>query len=253
MDKKTSLDLSVLTPILIGVFSVIGICAILLIGRYRETRVPPQMTETKTPFKYLYLGTEPGISTLTPENTETPITVDVPNPIETNMDTLDQNGLPTFAGVQTVAPTFSGARTATPTRTSTLSPTDVVYDDTDLRFIYDGDWFSQSNVSGAYQNSLHISFTVGNSTLLTFVGQQVRVSYQAGPSLGRLLINLDGLEIDVDQSDSTTQFKEWQSALLVQGTHTLLLTHSAGGSVNLDSVAVILIPTKTPTPNGSDN
>jgi hypothetical protein len=177
---------------------------------------------------------------------ETPLPIDVDT-----TDTPVQNGLATFAGVETAATVFPGARTATPTRTSTLSPVDVVYDDMDLRFIYEGDWVSQTNVSGAYQNSLHISSTAGNSTLITFVGQQVRVSYQAGPSLGQILINLDGLEVEVDQSNSATQIEEWQSALLVQGTHTLLITHFGGGSVNLDSVIVVLVPTKTPTPNGS--
>jgi hypothetical protein len=251
MDKKLSVDLSILAPVLLGVVSLLGICAVLLIGRYSGSRVPVQMDATDTPFKYLYLGTEPGISTLTPEPTETPPLVETPIPFMTDIDTQEE-GLPTFSVVQSATPTLPGVRTATPTRTPTLSPSDVIYDDTDLRFVYEGDWVSQSNVNGAYQNSLHISFTAGNSVLFTFVGQQMRLSYQAGPSLGRILINIDGLEVQVDQVDSVTRIKEWQSALLVQGTHTLLVTHFSGGSVNLDSVTVILIPTQTPTPNGSD-
>jgi hypothetical protein len=121
-------------------------------------------------------------------------------------------------------------------------------DDTYFELLYDGDWVAQSDVSDTYQNTLHISFTVGSSVSFTFVGEQVIVSYQSGPSLGGVTITLDGLEFDVDQSSPNTQLVNWTSAILVRGQHTLVLTHENGGSVNLDSITIPNIATPTPTP-----
>ena len=120
-------------------------------------------------------------------------------------------------------------------------------DDTYFELLYSGDWDSQSNVADTYQNTLHISFTVGNSVSFTFVGEQVIVSFQSGPSLGTIEINLDGLLFDVDQSSSNTELVNWASSILIRGTHTLVISHLSGGSVNLDSITIPDISTPTPT------
>jgi hypothetical protein len=127
------------------------------------------------------------------------------------------------------------------------------FDDTYFQILYSGDWVSQTNVTDAYQNTLHISFTVGNSASFTFVGEQVILSFQSGPSLGRISITLDGFPFEVDQSSGSTQLVDWQSAILVRGTHTIVITHLSGGSVNIDSITIpdVSTPTPTLTPNAT--
>jgi hypothetical protein len=55
----------------------------------------------------------------------------------------------------------------------------------------------------------------------------------------------------VDQSDLTNG-NEWISDLLTNNTHTVVITHLSGGSVNLDSIIIPAVdatatPTATPT------
>jgi len=245
MDKKTSLDIGFLAPILLGFLSIVGIGLVFLIGRNANKREPIPVTPTETPFRYIYLGTEPGLSTLTPEatNTPEPTATALPVPVITFVPTNNTNN----NNSNTPTQTQSVVRTPTATITLTIPAVLSKVDDTYFELLYTGDWTAQSNVEGAHQNTLHISFEVGNSVEYTFVGQQVIVSYQAGPSLGRVSINLDGLIVEVDQSFSRTEIFNWTSPILVRGTHTLVMEHLSGGSINLDSITIPEIATATPT------
>ena len=102
-------------------------------------------------------------------------------------------------------------RTSTPAASETIPAVLSKFDDTYYEILYDGEWTNQTNVTGAYQNTLHISFNLENYAYFTFVGQQVIVTFQSGPSLGSILLNLDGLEFEVSQSNSQTQLVEWRS------------------------------------------
>jgi hypothetical protein len=113
--------------------------------------------------------------------------------------------------------------------------------------LYDGNWTSQINVTSAYQNTLHISFELENYALFTFVGQQVVISYQTGPSLGEILIDLDGIEFVVSQSNGQTELRNWVSPVLVKGTHEIVIEHLSGGSINLDSISIPDLSTPIPT------
>ncbi|MBK9927304.1 MAG: hypothetical protein IPP66_18700 [Anaerolineales bacterium] len=252
MNKKLSIDIGVIAPILLGIFSLLGICIVAGAWLYKGQRAPAQVAATATPFRYVYLGTEPGLSTLTPEPTATlvillpPEETDEPEFILTSepppiaLPTTNTNN-----SSPTQTPVKNTAATITPTIQAVLSKVDDTY----FEIIYDGEWVEQDNVTGAHQNTLHISFTAGNAALFTFVGQQVIVSYQAGPSLGSININLDGTEYPVDQSNSATESMDWRSPVLTRGTHTLYIEHSTGGSVNIDSISIPDLSTPTPTPN----
>src|SRR5688572_14858244 len=63
MDNQPSFDRGLVIPALIGIFSVIGIISVLLVNRYVTSQAIVPMTATATPFKYIFLGTEPAIST----------------------------------------------------------------------------------------------------------------------------------------------------------------------------------------------
>ncbi|NUQ83247.1 MAG: hypothetical protein HUU11_00920 [Anaerolineales bacterium] len=247
MEKKPSVDSGILAPIILGMLSIVGMAVVYFFWRANAMRPVGEANPTRTPFRYVYLGTEPGLSTLTPAPTNTAFVLEPP----TLTDTPDFFG-PPIVSLTPTSPNSGAAtqpipRTPNPTATPTILSVLAKYDDTHFAILYDGDWVSQSNVTGAHQNTLHISFTVENYAMFTFVGQQVIVGYQAGPSLGRVLIDLDGLEFEVDQSSGATQLAEWRSPVLVMGTHEIIIEHLSGGSVNLDSITIPDLNTPTPT------
>ncbi|HSG44619.1 MAG TPA: hypothetical protein VLA72_15830 [Anaerolineales bacterium] len=243
MDNKPSFDRELILPILLGGLSVIGIGVVFMWGSLSNARQTISAPDTETPLRFVYLGTEPGLSTLTPEATNTPL----PTVTELVLPPPGPLASPSITSTSLVLPTGPPPRTATPTPSATISSVLSKIDDTYFELLYDGDWVDQSNVTDTYQNTLHISFTVGNSVSYTFTGQQIIVSFQAGPSLGRIGINLDGLLFEVDQESSNTELVDWQSAVLVWGTHTLVISHISGGSVNLDSITIPAVSTPTPT------
>lgn len=240
-EKKPSIDPGLLAPGLLGLLSVVGIAVIFFLVNAEASRPTAEPVSTATQFRFIYMGTEPSLSTLTPQPTPTRFVIETPEEPATQAPFLTlpptQNGLPTQPAVRT------------PTRTPTIPALLLKVDDTYFELLYNGDWVAQSNVTGTEQNTLHISFRVGNSMNFTFVGQQVVVSYQAGPSLGSIRITLDGLEFDVSQATGQTQLVDWRSPILVRGTHELVIEHLSGGSVNLDSIAIPDLSTPVPTSN----
>jgi len=242
MDNKPSFDRDLILPILLGGLSVIGIGIVFMWGRLSNERQAVPVADTETPMRFVYLGTEPGLSTLTPDVTDTPI----PTVTELVLPPPVVGGSPTVTNTSVALFTDPPPRTATPTASATLSSVLSKVDDTYFELLYDGDWNAQSNVTDAYQNTLHISFTVGNSVSYTFTGQQVIISFQSGPSLGRISITLDGLQFEIDQSSGNTELVDWQSAILIRGTHTVVIEHISGGSINLDSITIPDVSTPTP-------
>ena len=247
MEKKPPIDPGVLAPIILSVLSIVGISAIFFYGRINDSRLPGDVVATDTPFRFVYLGTEPGLSTLTPEPTETPMSAPTEFPDLTEIPDINEPSFATFAPTDAVSLTQPSARTPVLTATSTIQAVLGIFDDTYYEILYEGEWTSQTNVAGAFQNTLHVSFTVENYAYFTFVGQQVVVTFQAGPSLGSVKINLDGLEFEVRQANSQTLLVEWRSPVLVMGTHEIAIEHLSGGSVNLDSITIPDLRTPTPT------
>ena len=260
MDNQPSFDRGLVIPALIGIFSVIGIISVLLINRYVTSRAIIPITATATPFKYIFLGTEPAISTevLPEESASAPTSDELPAPTEgpVILVTPTKSNTPATATTpnpgNTVAPTITGAANVPPSPTSASGPplNPGTYDDIDFRLIYTGNWSNQTNVSGAYQGTLHISTTLttpGNSVTFRFIGQDVRILYQSGASLGVARITLDTIQTLLNQSASSN---ELVLTAATSGTHTLTITHLSGGAVNLDSVIIPIAgtPTATATP-----
>lgn len=260
MENKPAFDRGLIPPIVFGAFSLFGICLVLLVIRLSSFRAPPAVEKTNTPFQYLLIGTEPGFTTLTPEDEPT---VEEEPTVE-NEPTAKATPTPrrTASPTKRVTTTNSGddiislaspTRTRPPINTSASTPTTAstaplnpgVYDDTDARIIYNGDW-TQTKVNNV---TLHVSNTLNNSITIRFIGDQIRIFYQEGPSLGTILINIDGQEFEQDESADNVAQAEWVSVTLLNGTHTVTITHLSGGSINLDAFAVPdPIKTATPTP-----
>ena len=202
MDNQPAFDRSLIPPALIGIFSVIGICLVLLVYRYNTSNVVVEVTVTQTPFKYIYLGTEPAISTEpappAPEESVTATLADEPPPIVTQAPPIILSpNTPQIITPSTPVPTAVVPSNPTPTSASAPPMNAGTYDDVDYRLIYSGNWVSQTNVSGAYQSTLHVSTTLttpGNSVTFRYIGQDVRLLYQSGASLGvvRILLEAGG-------------------------------------------------------------
>ena len=244
MDNKPPLDRSILIPIFIGFASLLGICLVLFVARFSAVRATVQAGESRTPVKYQYLATEPGIAIPTEAPPATSVSeTDTPAPVSTLID-FPPTFISTSISTQAILPGVTNTLV-------TVSPTPLVlsitYDDVDIRFNYTGNWVGQSGVSGADRNTLHISNTIGDAVQLSFVGQKIRIVYQAGPSLGTIKIKLDGVDFTLDQFALATLRSEWESPVLVLSSHTLTITHISGGSINLDAIAVLDISTPTPT------
>jgi hypothetical protein len=90
---------------------------------------------------------------------------------------------------------------------------------------------------------------LNNTITFRFIGDQLRIIYQSGSSLGTLTAVIDGTTYPpLNQSGSPSTRSEWAITGLSIGTHVVTLTHSSGGSINIDQVIVPDIsPTFTPT------
>lgn len=262
MDNQPTIDRSILMPILIGGVSIIGIIIVLMIGRSLNSPAGVAVSPSATPFEFIYLGTEPAITTplvessgIAPSTEEaTPIFGPPTSPsISTPLILTQPSVVNTSTGIILLSNTPGGLTTSTATSSTTVVA--GTYDDTDSRLVYSGNWVSQTNVTGALQGTLHISSTIGDFVTFTFTGQEIHLFYQAGPSLGTITITIDGLGAPpLDQVQSETQFKEWISNSLTPGTHSIVISHFSGGSVNIDSLLVptpIATPTRTPTPTST--
>jgi hypothetical protein len=267
MDNRPAFDRALLLPIALAGFSIIGIIVVLLIGRSLNSPPPVSASPSATQFQYIYLGTEPAITTpltegsdVAPLPTEAPIETPLETPVEVTdgvASSTSSIGTPiiltqpntTSTSTSLVLSTNTPSPLLTSTSTATLSTAvgGNTYDDTDSRIEYVGNWTSQTGVSGAYQSTLHISNTNGNSIEFSFTSQEIHVFYQAGPSLGSMTITIDGLGgPEISQAQNVTQIKEWVSSVLSAGSHNIVITHSRGGSINIDSL-MVPVPTATPT------
>src|SRR5574341_939250 len=269
MDNRPPIDRDLLLPILVGGFSVFGIIIILLVGRLNASRGTIPAEQTETPFKYVFLGTEPGLDTASPEVTEADLLTETGTPFDIVIDTPTPRPLVTVSVTPTRATPnatnatggppgsdgTSGPPIGLPTSTSASGPPlgAATYDDIDSQLIYDGPgWASQTGVAGAYHNTLHVSTVPDSSVSFRFIGKELRIFYLAGSSLGKVTISIDGQPYTLDEADVQSG-NEWISPPLSNATHTATITHASGGSVNLDYVIIIPnvgstgTPTATPT------
>lgn len=260
MDNQPSFDRSLLLPIGVAIFSLLGICVILVAGRLGSSRATVEEVPTATAFQYAFIGTEPAISTsavetvsedLTEAPTEAPALPETPDfPLP---DTATPQSVPftnTPASIITLPPL---ANTNTPTRTPTsafAAPFGPgTFDDNDNRFVYGGNW---SAIPGTtYQTTLHTSDTLGNSIRFLFIGNELRVFFQAGPSLGTIRLTLDSTSYVMNEASTTTQNYEWVLSASTTGTHTVNITHDTGGSVNFNYIIVPVVPSTPTATSGS--
>lgn len=274
MDNQPSFDRELLLPILVGGFSIFGIIIILLIGRLNASRASVAVADTETPFKYIFLGTEPLNSTGSPEASGTELSTDLPfegptpfSPNTTSTLGTSAPGTPTLrtpngtassdfppndgSGPPINGTSPAGGTTLTSTFASGPPPLNPgTYDDAHPSLGYSPQWDDQTNVPGAYQSTLHVSNQTGSSITFSFIGRELRLFYQEGD--GAITINIDGQISTLDES-GLSNGNEWISDPLTNNTHTVVITHASGGSVNLDYLIIPQAPTPTPSPTRTPN
>lgn len=282
-----------LVPILIAVFSLLGIMVVLLIGRTLSSPAQVAMTPSATPFQFVFLGTEPAVGTLPtdseggdglPTAEEDPIetspvgttsigTQAIRTPVILSPGGLTlvsltparstQMGLQpieissTPGGPVMISSTPGGPVqiSSTPggpvqmTSTSSASPAPLgpgTYEDAYIlnQFPSTGLWVPSTNGS----RTLHVSSTQNNSITFRFVGREVLIGYDDDPTFGEMTVMIDNQPETFSQQSGN----EWVSNTFPNGTHTVVITHSRGGSVNLDYVIIPQVgstPTATATQN----
>jgi len=158
----------------------------------------------------------------------------------------------------TPTPTNSPTPTITPTPTNTATPTNTrapvgvgIYDNPHSTLAYGGNW-TVWNVGNAYNGSTNYSNAVGNTAQLTFTGQGVSLLYSKYGGIGVAKIEIDGVVVtNLNQAAAASAFQNrWDSGALINGTHTLKITHLSGTYIDLDAVVVTgppPTPTNTPT------
>jgi hypothetical protein len=259
MDNQPPFPRDLIIPVLLGGFSVIGIVIVLLIGRSMNAPAEIPMTPSDTPFQYIYLGTEPAITTPLIEGSEIPFPTEAPavtapaSPTQGSFIPTPTRGSSISTPLILVTATSSGngLRTNTPTRVSTATRTSTAsaantYDDTDTRLSYSSGWVSETGVNDAYQGTLHISTAADNkSVTIQFAGQEIFFYYQSGASGGTVTIYLDNDPLALTTVNEARDGGVWHYVLENSQTHTIRIEHTSGGSVNIDR---FVIPAPTPTP-----
>ena len=265
MDNQPGFDRSLLIPIFLSGCSIVGIVVVLLIGRSLSSPPEAPVTPSPTRFQYLYLGTEPAITTPILEETEV-IATEEPIEVPTDGTPVFFTSTPSGIGTPIIltqpgsdnTPTSILQRTNTvppptspPTATSASGPplNPGIYDNVDYRIVYGASWQNQT-VPSAYGNSLQVSLTPGSTSTISFrfIGTQVRLICQGGNTLGQLSILIDN---QTSYTFSESSGNEWASPTLSNSTHSVVITHIGGGPVNLDQVIIpdpsTPTPTRTPT------
>jgi len=262
MNNQPGFDRELLIPIVVGGLSVVGIIMVLLVGRSLNApaEVPP--TPSSTPFQYVYLGTEPAITTLVVDGSELPPTGEPVDefatptrlPIATPIIFTQPNTTPIILTQPNTTRTVTPSRAPTITRTSTPSAANT-YDDTDSRLTYSGSWINQSGLSGSnapYQGTLHISDVADKkSVTIQFSGQEIFFHYLSGSSGGIVTIYLDNDPLALTTVNQAQGSGVWHYVLESAQTHIIRIEHTGGGSVNVDRFvipAATPTPTRTPTP-----
>lgn len=261
MNDQPSFDRGLLIPIGVAIFSLLGICVLLVGGRITARRGSVEEIPTATAFQYALIGTEPVLVTVVMEDTMTnapaadteasPLVTRTARPTSETLIPITPNA--TYAGTYIALQTTTPATTTnteeparTPTSGSNTSLGSGTFDDSDTHMIYSGNWNRQAGISGAYQSTLHVSVTKGNSVFFRFSGQDLSVFFQAGPSMGLIQLKLDGKEYEMNEYSPSTQNYQWVLPSVNNGTHEVTITHLDGDSANIDYITVSPIPTPNP-------
>lgn len=249
MDGNVRIDRDILIITGIAMISGLGICLLLFVSWIRIPTSAPVIGETNTPFKFMFLATE--ITTVDPNRLlETPET---PSDEGLIVPTLPLTDVEPSAEVlvfptqpDSVSPTPSNTLSApvtTPVAETDVAPVDEeqvffegTFNDTDSRISYDGDWTSELFVASAYDETLYVSPSVGNTATFLFMGRQIVLGYLGSSEvdLGTATVLIDGKPYQMDQAGGSS----WTSPQLSLVQHTVEVTHKTGDMIFIDYLEI---------------
>jgi hypothetical protein len=117
----------------------------------------------------------------------------------------------------------------------------ITYDDSDLNFVYTGNWQYTKNIRGAYSSTLSTSYSIGDSITLSFEGERLTLLYTKIKNGGVIEVKIDdNLVTTINQSTRSKKLyqQQWSIAGLSSGIHNLTLKHISGKTVNIDACIV---------------
>jgi hypothetical protein len=240
MQPRPSFDSELLIVVAIGVVSILGIGWIFLTNYRSESPIPvspipPAVETTAIPFDFSPLETE----TLTLSPSATPAPEETP-PTATRTSPAAYPGPP----AETLPSASTPVIESRPIPSSTpildqLQPLPVgKYDDMDPNIVYDRYWTVLKNpgTANAYKGTLHFSTSIGNEASFRFTGERFRFGYQRGRNFGTVTVMIDNQPYSFHQQAGGNI---WLSPELSPGTHSVIIIHESGESINLDYIEIL--------------
>ena len=114
------------------------------------------------------------------------------------------------------------------------------YDNPNAAFLYVGNWETW-NSSGPFNATLHLTNVADNKAIMRFTGTQVSLIYSKFTSRGNIEVVIDdGAPILINAYSTTIQWQQrWDSPLLAEGTHTIIVRNPGGGKyIDVDAIIV---------------
>jgi uncharacterized repeat protein (TIGR02543 family) len=154
---------------------------------------------------------------------------------------------PLASGTHTVRMVDAGGGTVDLDGIKVMSSATIVgagnYDDTDPGLIYSTDWYTYAG-PGPDGDTLHFSITPGESVLVSFTGQQFKLTYTQMSDRGLVDVYVDGEKVGtIDESGPGAWQQTWTSDLLPAGNHSLRLVQASAGIMDIDALQIIATPT----------
>ena len=129
------------------------------------------------------------------------------------------------------------------------------YDDTDSAWYYIGNW-TAFTTSGPYNDTLHFSTTLNDSTSLVFDGPQFKLTYTGNSNRGNMTVFVDDVYLaTINQYSPTLTWQQtWTSPVFSNGTHTLKLVHASGTYTGIDAIQILqTVPLEPGTYDDTDS
>jgi len=117
----------------------------------------------------------------------------------------------------------------------------IIFDDSDLNFVYAGNWQHGQNIRGPYNGTLSTSYSIGDSITLSFEGERLTLRYATIRNGGVVEVKIDDSFVTtINQSTRSKKLyqQQWSITGLSSGIHNLTLNHISGKTINIDACIV---------------
>ncbi len=119
-----------------------------------------------------------------------------------------------------------------------------VYDDTDSNWSYAGTWTPLSTgVSGAYNATITLNNTLGESAFFNFTGTKFIYKYTQHPNRGNIDVYVDGSKITTINANGTFTYQMTYTSLeYPSGPHLVQFKNATGGAngnIDIDSIEIL--------------